>query len=108
MRLHVPGSRRTGFIAVSILAGLGGAAVFAAAASAQEGHGGEGSPPPTVQASSSDALDKRHAQWLAEVAAIMTSEERELFFRLTREPPARRLRTEVLAGPRPGSEDRPQ
>ena len=30
-------------------------------------------------------LSKRHADWLAEVSVIMTAEERDLFFRLTRE-----------------------
>ena len=85
MTLHRLGSRLNGFIVVGILTGLGAGAVLVAAASAQDPQGREDSPPATVQASASDDLDKRHAQWLAEVQAIMTSEERELFLRLTRD-----------------------
>ena len=70
---------------VGVLTGLGAGAVLVAAASAQDPQGKESSPPPPVQASASDDLDRRHTQWLAEVQAIMTSDERELFLRLTRD-----------------------
>jgi len=69
---------------VGILGGLGGGAVLAAAARAQEAQGKDGTPA-AVQASASDGLDKRHAEWLAEVRTIMTPEERDVFLRLTRD-----------------------
>ena len=36
-------------------------------------------------ATAADRLSKRHAEWLAEVSVIMTAEERDLFFQLTRD-----------------------
>ena len=85
MTLHPLGSRLSGFIVVGILTGLGAGVGLVAAASAQAPQEREDGPPAPVQTSASDDLDKRHAQWLAEVTAIMSSEERELFLRLTRD-----------------------
>ena len=85
MQLHRLRSRRNRFVLVGILAGLGGPAVLATAASAQEVQGKGSEPSSAVETATRDDLDKRHAQWLAEVGAIMTSEERDLFLRLTRD-----------------------
>lgn len=85
MKLRRLESRLRGFIVVGILTALGGWAVVATAASGQDPRGTEDSAPGAIQASASDELAKRHAKWLAEVAAIVTSEERDLFLRLTRD-----------------------
>lgn len=85
MQLHRLRSCRNRFVLVGILAGLGAAAVLAAAASAQEVQRKGSEPSRAVETATRDDLDKRHAQWLAEVGAIMTSEERDLFLRLTRD-----------------------
>ena len=84
MMRHRLRSRLNGFIVVGILGGLGGGAVLAAAALAQEAQGKDGAPA-AVQTSARDDLDKRHAGWLAEVRTIMTPEERDVFLRLTRD-----------------------
>ena len=84
MMRHRLRSRLNGFIVVGILGGFGGGAVLDAAARAQEAQGKDGAPT-AVQTSASDDLDKRHAEWLAEVRTIMTPEERDIFLRLTRD-----------------------
>ena len=84
MMRHWLRSRLNGFIVVGILGGFGGGAVLDAAARAQEAQGKDGAPT-AVQTSASDDLDKRHAEWLAEVRTIMTPEERDIFLRLTRD-----------------------
>ncbi|MCY3970671.1 MAG: GWxTD domain-containing protein, partial [Acidobacteria bacterium] len=85
MQLHRLRSCRNRFVLASILTGLAGAAVLTTAASAQEVEGKGSGPSNSVQTAERDDLDQRHAQWLAEVAAIMTSEERDLFLLLTRD-----------------------
>lgn len=114
MMLHRPGSRLTGFIVVGILGGFGSWAALAGAAFAQEPQakvqgreaqgqadqgqeapgqaaqqrevqGKDGSAPAADESPAADDLDKRHAQWLTEVRAIMTQEERALFLKLTRD-----------------------
>lgn len=83
MTLQGPGRLRTGFIVAGILASLGGGAGLGQTADAPETEDDNG-PSLAVSSTTGDELSKRHARWLAEVAAIMTSEERELFFQLTR------------------------
>ncbi len=88
MKPHRLRSCRNRFVLAGILAGLGGSGFLAATASAQEVEGKGSGPSGTVQTTprdDRDDLDKRHAQWLAEVAAIITSEERDLVLRLTRD-----------------------
>ena len=67
-----------------MLVGLSG--LWAAtAAGAQEGGTEANGEPAASSSPAADRLSKRHADWLAEVSVLMTAEERDLFFQLTRE-----------------------
>ncbi len=57
----------------------------ATAAGAQEGGTEANGEPAASSSPAADRLSKRHADWLAEVSVLMTAEERDLFFQLTRE-----------------------
>ncbi|MCY3933727.1 MAG: VWA domain-containing protein [Acidobacteria bacterium] len=79
-----PPSCRAGFAAVAMLAGLS-SLWSPTAAGAQEGGTEADGEPAASSPPAADRLSKRHADWLAEVSVLMTAEERDLFFQLTRE-----------------------
>ena len=80
-----PSSRRASLAAAATLAGLFGLSSLARPAGAQETKGKAAGEVAASSTAATDRLSKRHAEWLAEVSVIMTAEERDLFFQLTRD-----------------------
>ncbi len=68
-----------------MLVGLAGLLDPATPAGTQATRDDEGSEPAAASSPVADRLSRRHADWLAEVSVIMTGEERDLFFQLTRD-----------------------